>query len=134
MWPRSPDTDFAGRAVEAEHKAAAATDVQKAERWHRIAASYRHVALCRLPQISNGRVGTDVQDDALYDSRSDHLIRRNHVLIADAAKAFSDIEQSQLKATRARVRARVLRAASHGLDNVMPDRDLAVFGDYAEEC
>lgn len=131
MQPRSPDnhTDFAARAVEAEHKAAAATDVQKAERWQRIAARYRHVALVRLPQSQFAKecVGTDMVDDALYDPRSDYLIRRNHVLIAAAARAWSDIEENQLDAARARAQAGRQRAAVQVAGKTAPDRDLSIF-------
>ena len=114
MSSRSLDNhiDFAARAVEAEHKAAAATDVQQAGRWRRIAATYRHVALIRLPQslFFSECVG-DVENDGSSDPRSDRLICRNPVLIAAAAKARSDIEENQLNAARARAQAGTRRAA-----------------------
>jgi hypothetical protein len=62
------------------------------------------------------------------DLRSDDLIRRNHVLIEAAAKVRGDIKATQLKAARARVRARTRRAASRGSEEAMADYELVIFG------
>jgi hypothetical protein len=52
MSPRSPDEhpDYEAHAVRAEQQAEAVTDVRMAERWRRIAATYRHLAMYRLPE------------------------------------------------------------------------------------
>jgi hypothetical protein len=62
----------------------------------------------------------------MNDLRSDGLIHRNHVLIAAAAKARSDINETQLNAARARVLARTRRAASR--EPRKPMQGLVIFG------
>ncbi len=42
--------DYEAHAVRAEQQAAAVTNTRMAERWYRIAATYRHLALYRLLQ------------------------------------------------------------------------------------
>jgi hypothetical protein len=102
MSPRSSDDahlDYEALAVRAEQQAEAATDAQMAERWRRIAATYG-------------------QNDPIH---------RNHELIDAAAKARSDIKETELQCARERVRVRTIRAASQESGKVTADRELAIF-------
>jgi hypothetical protein len=64
----------------------------------------------------------------MNEATSDGLIRRNHELIAAAARARSDIRETELKAEHARAQASATRAVLPASGKATPDRELAIFG------
>ncbi len=75
--------DYEAHAVKAEQQAANAADARMAERWHRIAATYRHLSLYRLLQSRVSMLSP--MSRRVASAEMTHLIEA-------AAKARSDIK------------------------------------------
>ena len=62
------------------------------------------------------------------DYRIETLIRRNHELIAAAAKPRSDIRETKVKADHTRAQGRMMRAHWQKRWNAEPEHPLVMFG------